>query len=191
MEKWQAKSSLFFEEIWLVAGDLHPRQRSATLARGRLARWAWYAPDFAVAVLPFGPIEFRHVVAMPAIGTEGLPGSVEEALLCIRHLVESPFARPAIVLIVVDCGPVVVLVEQTVAGVTCCQLAAPCASVSVRSAPESWTFFWWQDGQNQRRCLAVAWGEGGCTRTPRGTRACSDRRGRGRTRVRGHRSRGA
>ena len=53
---------------------------------------------------------------MPAIGTEGLPGSVEEALLCIRHLVESPFARPAIVLIVVDCGPVVVLVEQTVAG---------------------------------------------------------------------------
>ena len=29
-----------------------------------------------------------------------------------------------------------------------------------------------------------------CTRTPRGTRACSDRSGRGRTRVRGHRSRG-
>ena len=22
--------------------------------------------------------------------------------------------------------------------------------VSVRSAPKSWTFFWWQDGQNQR-----------------------------------------
>ena len=29
--------------------------------------------------------------------------------------------------------------------------------VSVSRAPKSWTFFWWQDGQNQRpSCLAVA-----------------------------------